>query len=755
MKRVKFAYQSAILVLFFCLFSSLPALAVDKIDTEFGTDGFAVKDFGLGDDEALALTVQSDGKILVAGYSSDGAVQNVAVARYLADGTLDTSFSNDGTFTHSLGAGDSLARSIVVLDDGRIIIGGSSFDFGPRVAVIALTPDGLLDAEFADNGQFVLPVDEEKITTTALTVAVDGSIFIGSTLVASDGSSSPVLVKITSTGELDDDFGTDGVVEDDFGYDLELRSIGLVENDRILIAGASEQAGVMQAGLLRRNPDGTADISFGENGELVLDIGAGTSVINDLWIENDGSVLIAGSTQKGALMQAFAARLQNGVLDPDFAGTGLFISDIEYDTSAHGITAQQDGTTILAGVGTSEQGKDLIVWNISDQGVPTVTQEQIDAIPEETQQDLLQNVSLNAADSESVEEAIAEQPKSIDSTVATYIVTDRAQNDDVGYAVVALPSGQVLIAGSSGNGSDKDFVLVRYESENAKGVLAAAGSSDDVVFGYWMQTSPVVSITRVSAVSGGTILNADTLSCNTYCTGICEDSDEDDCVVTCEEACNDKPTISLRGVCYSVERNPVYSEEEEEEEPEPEPLDENSNSIFPGDTAERANLYDIVRSGQTEDGEGLGTYTSEILDITPNIRYYVRAYAVLSDDSVIYGNELSFKTDDACFIATAAYGTLLHNHVVLLREFRDTYLMPSHFGQKIVVAYYHYSPDLADIVRENKLLRGVVQVLLYPLVAFAMFMLKTTLVAKITLFLLCSLLFSWRLRVKQNCHSCL
>lgn len=144
-------------------------------------------------------------------------------------------------------------------------------------------------------------------------------------------------------------------------------------------------------------------------------------------------------------------------------------------------------------------------------------------------------------------------------------------------------------------------------------------------------------------------------------------------------------------------------------------------------------MYDTVRSGQTADGSGLGDYGSDIVEITPDTTYFVRAYAVLSDDTVIYGNQFTFRTRDACFIATAAYGSLLDKHVVILREFRDKILLGDSLGQRFVGMYYHFSPSIAGVIEQNELLRATVRILLLPVVLVAFFILKTTLVVKLFL----------------------
>jgi lysophospholipase L1-like esterase len=72
-----------------------------------------------------------------------------------------------------------------------------------------------------------------------------------------------------------------------------------------------------------------------------------------------------------------------------------------------------------------------------------------------------------------------------------------------------------------------------------------------------------------------------------------------------------------------------------------------------------------------------------------------------------------------CFIATAAYGSLLEPHVALLREFRDSFLLTNGAGKKFVSLYYTYSPPLAAFIAERESLQMIVRVVLLPLIGIS------------------------------------
>jgi hypothetical protein len=72
-----------------------------------------------------------------------------------------------------------------------------------------------------------------------------------------------------------------------------------------------------------------------------------------------------------------------------------------------------------------------------------------------------------------------------------------------------------------------------------------------------------------------------------------------------------------------------------------------------------------------------------------------------------------------CFIATAAYGSYMESHVMILRQVRDTYLLNSHMGNLFVQTYYKYSPPMADFIARHDWLRSLVRIGLAPVVGIS------------------------------------
>jgi uncharacterized delta-60 repeat protein len=737
-----------VLTLVFMLFIDV-SRAAPQLDTTFGENGFVVKDFGNGDDEILALAAQTDGKIIVVGHYNNGAVKNLAVARYLPTGELDRTFNDDGLFTHSMGSGDTVGRSLAIQSDGKIVVAGSADDSGHNIALIRLTKDGFQDNSFADNGQVLLPIADGEVNAYAVQMTPEGAILVAGTVnTSADTGTYGIVVKLTAAGQKDASFGDLGVSLVKYDYNVEIRSIALQTDGKIVTAGSFATSGTAQAGLLRLDQNGAVDEPFGERGQVIVSLEGSGSIINDVKLDSAGRLVVAGDVNNGSNLQTFVGRLKaDGTIDSAFAASGIYRNDSNAENVGQALSPQVDGIILVAGFVATAKGKDAYVLTLEEKTASSTS----------------------------------------DKISATYITADLAETDDIGNALAISPDGFVFVAGSTVVNGKKDFALLRFiGGQTLEDTLASGtGSTGEGVStaGYTIVTKAVTSITRVGAFSGGIISEDGNNSCADSCVATCSattsttsntttpsttpstttpstsSSSSTSCYDSCFASCK-LPTITLRGVVYGIKSNPVYDDNADQDSSTSTTISSTNTTNSTTNTTNTANttntttsgtgttsttvsifpasdtfVYSIVKKGQTEDGSGTGSYDSDIQKITPNTFYYLRAYAVLSDDTVIYGNEVTFKTDDACFIATAAFGSILDKHVTLLREFRDKVMMANEIGQRLVGTYYSISPTLAGFVADHEALRYIVRVILIPFVLLAYFVLKIGAVAKVCLLL--------------------
>ncbi|MFC1635848.1 DUF4347 domain-containing protein, partial [Planctomycetota bacterium] len=121
-------------------------LAAGDLDLTFSGDGKLTTDFGSDDDRARSVAIQADGKIVVAGESDNGSNMDFALARYNADGSLDTSLSGDGKLTTDFGSYSDHAYSVAIQADGKIVVAGSSWNGSNwDIALARYDSDGSLD----------------------------------------------------------------------------------------------------------------------------------------------------------------------------------------------------------------------------------------------------------------------------------------------------------------------------------------------------------------------------------------------------------------------------------------------------------------------------------------------------------------------------------------------------------------------------------------------------------------------------------
>ncbi|MCP4387141.1 MAG: DUF642 domain-containing protein, partial [Gammaproteobacteria bacterium] len=233
-------------------------------------DGIVTTATGSGADKGRAVTVQSDGKILVAGYSHNGSDYDFALTRYNADGTLDTSFGGgDGVATTAVGSADDYAQKVALQSDGKILVSGSSWNGTDyEFAVVRYNADGTLDTSFDTDGKVTVDLTAGDDDAYGMAVQDDGKILVSGT----DGNLDFTVVRINTDGSLDTSFDTDGIVTIDFPYGgSDFGDQVFVQSDgKILLSGrADASAGNADFALARLNSDGSLDTSFGGGDGMV------------------------------------------------------------------------------------------------------------------------------------------------------------------------------------------------------------------------------------------------------------------------------------------------------------------------------------------------------------------------------------------------------------------------------------------------------------------------------------------------------
>jgi uncharacterized delta-60 repeat protein len=125
---------TALVVLALMMPASITLAAPGDLDPTFSTDGKLITAFGAYSQTARTVAVQSDGKLVVAGNAFNGSTHDIALARYSGDGSLDTTFDADGTLTTAIGATADRATALAIQSDGKLVVvgyswNGSNYDF--------------------------------------------------------------------------------------------------------------------------------------------------------------------------------------------------------------------------------------------------------------------------------------------------------------------------------------------------------------------------------------------------------------------------------------------------------------------------------------------------------------------------------------------------------------------------------------------------------------------------------------------------
>jgi uncharacterized delta-60 repeat protein len=340
--------------------------APGDLDASFGTGGVVYTSFNNAFllDGARAVSIQPDGKAVVVGSTSfnfSGPRAQAAIARYNADGTLDSSFAIGGKMFHSFGI-TSRYTSVVIQPDGKILAAGG-VNFNGRNSDFLIrryNANGSLDDSFGTAGVVTTGFgDESDDFTNSILLQTDGKI------VAVGYSNSKIaLARYNVDGSLDNSFDGDGKVVASFPGSSTVTAGVLQSDGKIIAAGNIRNETYDNFALARFNSDGSLDSSFGTNGQTVTKVGNGHNTINAVALQSDGKIIAVGNSGNNNGTQNDFALVRyntNGSLDQSFGSSGITTTDVEgLNNQAFGIAVQLNGKILVSGAINNPNSQALI-----------------------------------------------------------------------------------------------------------------------------------------------------------------------------------------------------------------------------------------------------------------------------------------------------------------------------------------------------------------------------------------------------------
>jgi uncharacterized delta-60 repeat protein len=439
-----------------------------SLDTSFDSDGKLTTPVLTTDDYVNALVIQTDGKILAAGYSKSGTTEDFALARYNSNGSLDTSFDTDGKLTSDIGSIYSVARAVAIQSDGKIVTAGSASNgSNTDFSIIRYNTDGSFDTSFDGDGKVLIPVLSSTDQAFAVAIQSDGKIVVAGQTYASS-SVDFAVVRLNSDGSLDTSFDSDGKVTTDFfGYTDCANGLAIQADGKIVVVGQSNQVYNSDFAIARYNTNGSLDTSFHVDGKQTDSFFSYEDIAWAVAVQSDGKIVVAGQTYNGSNTDfAMIRYTSTGGYDTTFGTswgrvtTGVLSSGDQ----AYSMAIQADGKIILGGSAYSASSTDFALARYNTNGTLDTSFDT--------------DGKATTAVSGSTEEI---------------------------YGLAIQTDGKIVAAGYANNGTGANFAVNRY---NANGSLDTStyGASGSVNFDVRGGSSDVIYAAALDSIGRAVVV---------------------------------------------------------------------------------------------------------------------------------------------------------------------------------------------------------------------------------------------------------
>ena len=325
-------------------------LSDGSLDATFGTSGIKTTTFScnFGFGAPVDIQLQSDNKILILGRNGN----TILLARYETNGAPDTTFGTNGivSINDLIGANNSeYCRRMRILDNGKIMILGN-FQVLQQLFMARYNSNGSVDTSFGTNGftTFSAPENYHGLRAVDFFQQSDHKIIVGiSAINESTGFADFGLIRFQSNGQLDSSFATDGFVfthvslpnVHDIPNTLKSQSDG-----KILLAGSAGS----KFAVVRYNTNGSLDATFNTTGIASVTVGGAYRECTDIAVEPNGKMVLAGYIGDDFASVRYKT---DGTLDTAYGTNGVF--KIDFGTASYdygsSIIRQPDGKFVMAG----------------------------------------------------------------------------------------------------------------------------------------------------------------------------------------------------------------------------------------------------------------------------------------------------------------------------------------------------------------------------------------------------------------------
>lgn len=345
--------------------------ASGSLDSGFGTNGLVLTDVDQSNDFFSTVAIRPDGKIVAGGVRFNNASDGSAiVARYNADGSLDSGFGTNGIVTLSIplpGTLDSFVRRIVLQPNGHIVVLVERYtSTGWTACLVRLNGNsGAQEGFFGVVPLEVLPgADHYPLDVT---LQADGKI-IACGYAESPTGGGAFAIRVDTDGLIDETFGSaQGVLLDLGAQDQDqAHSVHLQPDGKVLLSGLIEDAigyGVLVARLL---PNGTLDATFGNGGFVKLTLAVDDWAVPTLDLQPDGRIVVGVENSEATNPRVRVFRLlPDGALDSSFGTNGVGISNATSGNNGEWATRTlllSDGGIAVCGYVETPNNQQAAVW---------------------------------------------------------------------------------------------------------------------------------------------------------------------------------------------------------------------------------------------------------------------------------------------------------------------------------------------------------------------------------------------------------